>query len=80
MPRIVRSAESGDLHSHVFVTLLPSETIKNKEMPNSCQTCHKHMNQDLQELQAQWEALAKIPRPVGMPMDPIKYKQAPAKK
>jgi hypothetical protein len=80
MPRIVTSAESGDLHSHVFATLLPSETLKNKDMPNSCQTCHKHKNEDLKELQAEWEALAKIPKPVGVPMEPIKYKQAPAKK
>jgi hypothetical protein len=49
-------------------------------MPNSCQTCHKHKNQDLQELQTQWETLAKIPRPVGKPIEPISYKQAPAKK
>ena len=80
MPRIVTSAESGDLHSHVFVTLLPSETLKNKEMPNSCQACHKHKNQDLHELQAQWETLAKIPKPVGKPIEPISYQQAPAKK
>jgi hypothetical protein len=80
MPRIVTSAESGDLHSHVFATLLPSETLKDKNMPNSCQTCHKHKNEDLKELQAEWEALAKIPKPVGVPMEPIKYKQAPAKK
>ena len=80
MPRIVTSAESGDLHSHVFVTLLPSETLKNKDMPNSCRTCHKHKDQDLNELQAQWEALAKIPRPVGKPIEPISYKPAPSKK
>jgi hypothetical protein len=80
MPRIVRSAESGDLHSHVFVTLLPSETLKNKDMPNSCQTCHKHKGGDLNELQAQWEALAKIPKPVGKPIEPISYKPAPSKK
>jgi hypothetical protein len=80
MPRIVTSAESGDLHSHVFATLLPSETIKNKDIPNSCQTCHKHKNQDLQELQAQWEALARIPKPIGVSMEPIKYKPAPPKK
>jgi hypothetical protein len=80
MPRIVTSAESGDLHSHVFATLLPSETLKNKDMPNSCQTCHKHKNEDLKELQAEWEALAKIPKPVGVPMEAIKYKQAPSKK
>jgi formate-dependent nitrite reductase cytochrome c552 subunit len=80
MPRIIRSAETGDLHSHAFVTLLPSETLKNKDMPNSCQTCHKHKNQDLNELQAQWEALAKIPKPVGKPIEPISYKPAPSKK
>ncbi len=80
MPRIVTSAESGDLHSHVFATLLPAETLKDKSMPNSCQTCHKHKNEDLKELQAEWEALAKIPKPVGVPVEPIKYKQAPAKK
>jgi hypothetical protein len=80
MPRIVTSAESGDLHSHVFATLLPAETLKNKDMPNSCQTCHKHKNEDLKELQAEWEALAKIPKPVGVPMEAIKYKQAPGKK
>lgn len=80
MPRIVTSAESGDLHSHVFATLLPSETLKNKDMPNSCQTCHKHKNEDLKELQAEWDALAKIPKPIGKPIEPISYKQAPAKK
>jgi formate-dependent nitrite reductase cytochrome c552 subunit len=81
MPRVVTSAESGDLHSHVFKTLLPSETLKDKSIPNSCQTCHKHKNQDLQELQTQWEALAKLPRPVGKVIEqPISYKQAPSKK
>jgi len=80
MPRIVTSAESGDLHSHVFKTLLPSETLKDKSIPNSCQTCHKHKNEDLKELQAEWEALAKIPKPVGKPIDSISYKPAPAKK
>lgn len=76
MPRIVTSAESGDLHSHVFVALLPSETLKDKAIPNSCQTCHKHKNEDLNELQAEWEALSKIPKPVGKPIEPISYKSA----
>lgn len=80
MPRIVTSAESGDLHSHVFVTLLPAETIKNKDVPNSCQTCHKHKNEDLKELQAEWDALSKIPKPIGKPIEPISYKPAAAKK
>jgi hypothetical protein len=76
MPRIVTSAESGDLHSHVFVTLLPSETIKDKAIPNSCQACHKHKNEDLNELQAEWEALSKIPKPIGKPIEPISYKSS----
>jgi hypothetical protein len=80
MPRIASSAESGDLHSHVFITLLPEDTLKNKDLPNSCQTCHKHKNQDLNELQAQWEALAKIPKPIGKPIEPIVYKKAAPKK
>ena len=68
MPRIVSSAESGDLHSHVFMTLLPEDTLRNKVIPNSCQTCHKHKDADLKDLQAQFEALAKLPKPVGVPV------------
>jgi hypothetical protein len=76
MPRIVTSAESGDLHSHVFLALLPADTLKNPVVPNSCQTCHKHKSQDLKELQREWEALAKIPKPVGQPIQAIGYKRA----
>ena len=50
MPRIAKNAESGDLHSHVFKTLLPMETLRNPEIPNSCQTCHKHKDADLKKL------------------------------
>lgn len=73
MPRIAKSAESGDIHSHVFVTLLPEDTLKNPKVPNSCQVCHKHKNQDLNELQKEWEALARLPKPVGQAIEPIKY-------
>jgi formate-dependent nitrite reductase cytochrome c552 subunit len=76
MPRIAKSAESGDIHSHVFVTLLPADTLKNPKLPNSCQTCHKHKNQDLKELQTAWETLARIPKPVGKPIESINYKMA----
>ena len=75
MPRIAKSAESGDIRSHVFVTLLPEDTLKNPKVPNSCQTCHKHKNEDLNELQAEWKKLAKLPKPVGMAVDPIDYKR-----
>lgn len=74
MPRIAKSAESGDIHSHVFVTLLPADTLKNPKIPNSCQTCHKHKNEDLKELQQEWDRLAQLPKPVGKTIDPIGYK------
>ncbi len=50
MPRIAKNAESGDLHSHVFVTLLPIDTLRNPAVPNSCQTCHAHKDADLRQL------------------------------
>ena len=59
MPRIAKSAESGDIHSHVFVTLLPEDTLKNPAIPNSCQTCHKHKDEDLKDLQKRYEKLTK---------------------
>ena len=74
MPRIAKSSESGDIHSHVFTPLLPEDTLKNPAIPNSCQTCHEHKNDDLQKLQDAWESLAKLPKPVGRSVSPIKYK------
>ena len=59
MPRIAKSAESGDIHSHVFVTLLPEDTLKNPAIPNSCQTCHKHKDEDLKDLQKRYDKLTK---------------------
>lgn len=73
MPRIAKSAESGDIRSHVFVTLLPQDTLRNPNIPNSCQTCHKHKDEDLKELQAQWEKLAVLPSPAGRQIEPIPY-------
>lgn len=65
MPRIAKSAESGDIHSHVFKALLPQDTLDNPDIPNSCQTCHQHKDADLKELQKQFEALSKLPKPRG---------------
>ncbi|NNJ92153.1 MAG: hypothetical protein HKP55_10785 [Gammaproteobacteria bacterium] len=59
MPRIAKSAESGDIHSHVFVALLPKDTLENPKIPNSCQTCHKHKNEDLKDLQKRYDELTK---------------------
>ncbi|MBW1893200.1 MAG: hypothetical protein JRI91_05840 [Deltaproteobacteria bacterium] len=74
MPKIAKSAESGDIHSHVFATLLPEDTLKNPKVPNSCQTCHKHKNQDLGELQKAWETFAVLPKPLGQTIKSIGYK------
>jgi len=73
MPRIAKSAESGDIHSHVFVTLLPEDTIKNPKVPNSCQTCHKHKYESLERLQKEWETLAQIPSPIGQAVEALPY-------
>jgi hypothetical protein len=59
MPRIARSPESGDTHSHVFVTLLPKDTMQNPQVPNSCQTCHKHKDTDLKTLQEFYDGIVK---------------------
>ena len=76
MPRIAKSAESGDIRSHVFTALLPEDTLKNPKVPNSCQTCHKHKNEDLKKLDAEWKALAKLPKPVGKTIEAIRYQRA----
>jgi hypothetical protein len=68
MPKIATSALSGDLHSHVFVALLPRDTLKNPVIPNSCQTCHHHQGQDLKQLQAAYDALTALPKPAGLPV------------
>jgi len=77
MPRIVKSAESGDLHSHVFKTLLPSGTLQDPAIPNSCQACHRHKDENLQELQKKWKALAVVPKPLGQAISPIRYEATP---
>ena len=59
MPRIAKSSESGDIHSHVFVALLPEDTLKNPAIPNSCQTCPQHKDEDLKDLQKRYEKLTK---------------------
>jgi hypothetical protein len=59
MPRIAKSAESGDIHSHVFVALLPKDTLANPEIPNSCQTYHKHKDEDLEDLQRRYDELTR---------------------
>ena len=73
MPRIAKSAESGDIHSHVFVALLPRDTLANPKVPNSCQTCHKHKDADLKTLQEAYDKLATLPKPVAVATKPVTY-------
>jgi hypothetical protein len=68
MPRIAKSAESGDIHSHVFVCLLPKDSLANPAIPNSCDGCHFLRGESLEYLQAAWDALVKLPVPVGAPV------------
>lgn len=65
MPRIASSAESGDIRSHVFKPLLPSDTLRDSRIPNSCQTCHEHEDADLEELQRKYDILTQMPKPRG---------------
>ncbi len=51
MPRIIKNAEPGDSHSHMFVALRPKDTLKDPAVPNSCTACHKHKDADLKKLQ-----------------------------
>lgn len=73
MPRIAKSAESGDIHSHVFTALLPKDTLENPAVPNSCQKCHKHKDADLKKLQEAYDTLTKLPKPVGTSVKPVQY-------
>ncbi|MCF8039995.1 MAG: hypothetical protein K9K79_11835 [Desulfohalobiaceae bacterium] len=74
MPRIAKSAESGDIRSHVFKALLPADTLRDPRIPNSCQTCHKHEDDDLEELQRKFELLTVMPKPQGKVMQPVSWK------
>jgi len=56
MPKIAKSAESGDIHSHVFVAIEPKIT-KELQIPNSCQLCHRHAEEDIDDLQRRWDEL-----------------------
>ena len=65
MPRIAKSAESGDIRSHVFTAIMPKMTVE-IGIPNSCQACHQHKDADPAELQSKWDKLtARLPEEKG---------------
>jgi len=56
MPRIAKSADAGDIRSHNFKVVLPKDTLA-IQIPNSCQGCHHHENDDASDLQRRWDEL-----------------------
>ncbi|MBT3177787.1 MAG: hypothetical protein HOG03_06565 [Desulfobacula sp.] len=58
MPKISQNGGAGITHSHVFKTILPKDTLKNPEIPNACQNCHKHKETDLMTLQKLFDSLS----------------------
>jgi hypothetical protein len=68
MARVARSDESGEIHTHVFVCLLPKDSLADPAVPNSCDGCHFYRGEGLEYLQSAWDALARLPKPVGEPV------------
>ncbi|ADU63502.1 MAG: hypothetical protein KUA35_11675 [Pseudodesulfovibrio sp.] len=66
MPRIASTAEPNDIRSHTFNARAPMDAIANPALPNSCQICHYHKEDSLQELQRKYEILTQLPQPQGM--------------
>jgi predicted CXXCH cytochrome family protein len=65
MPRIASTAEPNDIRSHTFDARAPMDTIRDPDLPNSCQICHYHKDDDLKELQRKYEILTRLPQPQG---------------
>lgn len=65
MPRIAKSTDHNDIHSHSFIPLTPEETIKDPKNPNSCQGCHRHKNADINELNNKFKAFEVLPTPTA---------------
>ena len=65
MPRMASTAEPFDIRSHTFNARPPMETLADPNLPNSCQICHYHKDDDLEELQRKYETLTQLPKPQG---------------
>ena len=50
------------------------ETIADPTIPNSCTTCHRHKDADLQKLQETYDLLTQRPKPVGQLINPVSYR------
>jgi hypothetical protein len=71
MPRIASTAEPHDLRAHTFNARPPMKTLENPELPNSCQICHYHRNESVEEMQRKFEILTQLPKPQGQMIPPI---------
>lgn len=79
MARIAKSADAGDIRSHVFDVITPQEGLK-WGIPNSCQTCHQHKNEDPAQLQKRWDRLTirSAPAALTSPSAPAASTSPPA--
>ncbi len=68
MAKIVKSAESGDLHDHTFKVIPPRVSIEHggvDKQANSCNYCHYHKDDDPAELQKALDAAKRRLNPAG---------------
>lgn len=77
MPRIASTAEPNDIRSHTFDARAPMETLEDPALPNSCQLCHYHAEEDIQELQRKYEILTQLPKPRGQTVPPVSWDVLP---
>ncbi len=73
MPRIASTAEPNDIRSHTFNARPPMETLDEPGLPNSCQICHYHKDDDINELQRKYEILTQLPQPQGVMIPPVTH-------
>lgn len=60
MAKIVKSAESGDLHDHTFKVIPPADSLAHgglDKQANSCNSCHYHKDHKPEDLQKALDAV-----------------------
>jgi hypothetical protein len=71
MPRIASTAEPNDIRSHTFNARPPMKTLEDPKLPNSCQICHYHKHETVEEMQRKFEILTQLPKPQGQMIPPV---------
>lgn len=65
MAKVVKSAESGDLHDHTFKVIPPKDSVEHggvDKQANSCNYCHYHKDDDPAYLQQALDAVRTKPQ------------------